>query len=89
MDNKVDRVNQGTYSTAALLILFLTTMTVMVKQSEAIPHNCKPCGAANQAKEAQVKAECKECGSMYGAGYEHCCLCNKNIYNKCKEALGH
>ena len=87
MDNKVDRVNQGTYSTAALLFLFLTTMTVIVKQSEAVPFGCKPCDVADMPKELAIWKVCNECGNMYGSFFENCCLCNKPIYTKCAKSL--
>ena len=87
MDNELDRVNHGTYSTVVLLILFFTTMTIIVKQSEALPPGCKPCDAADMLKGLAMRIVCYECGNMYGPFFEHCCLCSKPIYKKCVAAL--
>ena len=84
MDYKVARVYRGT---AVLLFLFLATMAIMVKQSEALPPGCVPCNAAEHPNVQKVKHICRACAAAKGKEYENCCLCNQVIYDQCQAAL--
>lgn len=35
----------------------------------------------------KIAPVCGMCGDLFGAGYEHCCICHEYFYDKCVDAF--
>ena len=84
--------NAGIKIVAAIVVMtsFLNcVMSYRISQRNSMEPPCEKCNAMTVHPYIMEKIApvCGMCGDLFGAGYEHCCICHEYFYEKCVDAF--
>lgn len=66
---------------------YVSTYKIIAKSGAGFP--CAKCDlrAVHPYEIQKLAPVCAACGDVFGDGYEHCCMCHDNFFDKCISAL--